>query len=300
MKQTLTAWLLQAFSFHSWATATSCDVPISFSRMEQRLQAKYNCKWKQRKLLGSRLWTLVQLVCWSTQIRMCCSQVGKKQKLLSAPNWFVQLRNDAMTSPALRVSEERLQQAVEGFSCSTWPLYVLHRTCAQEHQRKPPSQPSDLQSGLQVSAVWSKWDHVLLCVLCRWRVGGDGGGAEQREGDVRFLSSQGPELWTAQIHPHKLGKTNFNSKLFSWSFSFFWKPQISEDFSVDVKLRTFSQRVIQTINKWAHAVDGSSQTSGVKFGWFQHLPVTWQEAPQHVLFLTPVLHLQPADVFILA
>lgn len=54
---------------------------------------------------------------------MCCSQVGKKsftkQKLLSAPNWFVQLRNDAMTSPALRVSEERLQQAVEGFSYST-------------------------------------------------------------------------------------------------------------------------------------------------------------------------------------
>lgn len=58
--------------------------------------------------------------------------------LLSAPNWFVQLRNDAMTSPALRVSEECLQQAVEGFSCST-DLFVCYTGRAQEHQRKPPS-----------------------------------------------------------------------------------------------------------------------------------------------------------------
>lgn len=82
-------------------------------------------------------------------------------------------------------------------------------------------------------------------------------------------------------------RPTLTQSFFSWSFSFFWKPQISEDFSVDVKLRTFSQWVIQTINKWSHAVDGSSQTSGVKFGWFQHLPVTWQEAPQHVLFFNP-------------
>lgn len=44
--------------------------------------------------------------------------------------------------------------------------------------------------------------------VCRWRVRGDGGGAEQWEGDVRFLSSPGPKLWSAKICPHKLGEKN--------------------------------------------------------------------------------------------
>ena len=50
---------------------------------------------------------------------------------------------------------------------------------------------------------------VCVCVcVCRWRVGGDGGGAQQWEGDVRLLSRPGPKLRSAQIRPHQLGETH--------------------------------------------------------------------------------------------
>ncbi len=48
---------------------------------------------------------------------------------------------------------------------------------------------------------------MCVCVCRRW-IRGDGGGAEQWESDVRFLSCPRPQLWSAQICPHKLGETH--------------------------------------------------------------------------------------------
>lgn len=41
----------------------------------------------------------------------------------------------------------------------------------------------------------------------RWWIRGDGGGAEQWEGDVCILSRAGPQLRSSQICPHQLGET---------------------------------------------------------------------------------------------
>jgi len=48
--------------------------------------------------------------------------------------------------------------------------------------------------------------YVCVCLCSGW-FRGVGGGAEQWEGDVRLLSCPGPQLWFAQICPHKLGET---------------------------------------------------------------------------------------------
>lgn len=58
---------------------------------------------------------------------------------------------------------------------------------------------------------------LCVCVCRRW-IGGAGGGAEQREGDVRFLPSPRPQLGPPQIRPHQLGKSF--SKHFSITFTF--------------------------------------------------------------------------------
>lgn len=45
-----------------------------------------------------------------------------------------------------------------------------------------------------------------IFVIFRWWSGGVGRGAEQWEGDVRFLPSSRPQLWPSQIRPHQLGE----------------------------------------------------------------------------------------------
>lgn len=45
-----------------------------------------------------------------------------------------------------------------------------------------------------------------MCAL-RWWIRGDGGGAEQWEGDVCVLLRSGPQLRSSQICPHQLGET---------------------------------------------------------------------------------------------
>lgn len=45
-----------------------------------------------------------------------------------------------------------------------------------------------------------------MCAL-RWWIRGDGGGAEQWEGDVCVLPRSGPQLRSSQICPHQLGET---------------------------------------------------------------------------------------------
>ena len=47
---------------------------------------------------------------------------------------------------------------------------------------------------------------ALLLSRRRGWPGGDGGGAEQRQGDVRLLQGEGPQLRPAQIRPRQLGE----------------------------------------------------------------------------------------------
>lgn len=285
-------------------------VPTSFSsRMEQRLQAKYTCEWKQRKPLGSRLWTLVQLACWSTQIRMCCSQVGKKsftkQKLLSAPNWFVQLRNDAMTSPALRVSEERLQQAVEGFSYST-NLFMCYTGRARRNTSV--NQPhfchhDPLISSLTFRCLRSDLNEIMFSfVFCV-----DGGLEEMVEelnsGKVMyaFCRVRDPNSGLPKYVLINWVRPALTQGFFSLKFFFFlkttniWRFQCGREaqdfFTVSNPDRYWVSsccgRIISDLwgEVWPVSTSSSCHMTGS--------PSTWT-------FLTPILHLQPADVFILA